>query len=261
MTLFALVHSPSVGPATWSAVADRLRDAGHEAVVPSLLTVTQAGAPYWPRVVAAVRAGLAGTGQAVPVVLVPHSNAGLFVPVLARDLGRPVECAIFADASVPSNEGATPVVGDDFLPFLRGLADRDGLLPRWTDWWTEDDVAPMLPDPAIRRAITEEQPRLPMDYYLERIPAPAGWDDLRCCYLQFSQAYNGQAAEARRRGWPVRHVPGEHLHQVVDPDAVTRTLLELVSGATGPGRDLPTPTGAVRADAVLCRTPRPCAAW
>jgi hypothetical protein len=213
-------------------VADRLRDIGHDAVVPSLLTVTDSGASYWPRVVAAVRAGLAGAEPAMPVVLATHSNAGLFVPVLARDLGRPVACAIFADASIPAEEGATPAVGDDFLPFLRGLADQDGLLPRWTDWWTEDDVAPMLPDPAIRRAITEEQPRLPMDYYLEPIPAPAGWADLCCCYLQFSQAYDGQAAEARRRGWPVRRVAGEHLHQVVDPDAVTRMMLELVSAAT-----------------------------
>jgi hypothetical protein len=237
MALFTLVHSPSVGPATWMPVADRLRDAGHETVVPSLLTVADGGAPYWPSVVAAVRAALAGADPARPVVLVPHSNAGLFVPVLARDLGRPVACAIFADASVPAEAGATPVVGDDFLPFLRELADHDGLLPRWTDWWTEDDVAPMLPDPVIRVAVTEEQPRLPMAYYLERIPAPVGWDDLACSYLQFSKAYDTQAAEARRRGWLVRHVPGEHLHQVVDPDAVTRTLLELVSAATQACRD------------------------
>ena len=231
MPLFVLVHSPMTGPSTWLPVADRLRDAGHDAVVPSLLTLAGGGAPYWPRVVAAVRAGLAGADQAAPVVLVPHSNAGLFVPVLARDLGRPVARAIFADASIPEADGETPVVGDGFLPFLRGLAGQDGLLPRWTDWWSEDEVAPMLPDPLIRRIVIAEQLRLPMDYFLERVPAPRGWDEMDCCYLQFSRAYDGQAAEAGRRGWPVAHVPGEHLHQVVDPEAVARAVLDLAADA------------------------------
>jgi len=229
MSLFALVHSPSVGPATWQPVAERLRESGHEAVVPSLLSVAAGRAPYWPRVVTAVRAGLAGKDPVSPLILAAHSNAGVFVPVLARDLGRPVACAIFADATVPAADGATSVAGDDFLPFLRGLADEDWMLPRWTDWWADSDIATVLPDPLIRRVITDEQPRLPLQYFVQRVPTPAGWDRVRCCFLQFSAAYDGEAAEARRRGWPVRHVPGEHLHQVVDPDAVTRALIELAT--------------------------------
>jgi hypothetical protein len=234
MPVFALVHSPSVGPSTWLPVAERLLDAGHEAVVPSLLTVTDDDPPYWPHVVAAVRAGLEETDPVAPVLLVAHSNAGLFVPVLARDLGRPVIRAIFADASVPVASGENPVVGDDFLPFLRGLADSSGMLPRWTDWWADDDVPQPLPDPHSRRLVVDEQPTLPMDYYLERVPSPAGWDDLDCCYLQFSQAYDGQADEARRRGWPVLRVPGEHLHQVVEPDAVAHAVLELAAAPAAP---------------------------
>jgi hypothetical protein len=199
--------------------------------VPSLLSVGEGGAPFWPRVSSAVRAGLAGTDPYQPVVLVPHSNAGLFLPVIARDVQRPVACSVFADASVPGRSGSTPVAEDEFLPFLRGLAGEDGLLPRWTDWWDAEDVTPMLPDPRVREIIIEEQPRLPLDYYLDEVPAPAGWDDHPCGYLLFSAGYVGQADEARRRGWPVRSTPGEHLHQVVDPDAVTRALLELVSAA------------------------------
>jgi len=231
MPIFVLIHSPSVGPATWQPVADRLRDAGHEVAVPSLLSVGDGGAPFWPRVSSAVRAGLAGIDPSQRVVLVPHSNAGLFVPVIARDLQRPVACSVFADASVPELSGSTPVAGEDFLPFLRGLADEDGLLPRWTDWWAAEDVLPMLPDPEVREVIIGEQPRLPLDYYLDRVPAPAGWDSHPCGYLLFSEGYEGLAEEARRRGWPVRTTPGEHLHQVVDPDAVTQALLELASAA------------------------------
>jgi hypothetical protein len=232
MPLFVLVHSPSVGPSTWHAVTDRLRDAGHDAVVPSLLSVGEDGPPYWPRVAAAVQSGLRGTDPYKPVVLVAHSNAGLFLPVIASELSRPVSGAIFADASVPPASGSTPVAEADFLPFLRGLAAEDGRLPQWTSWWDEADVTPMLPDPQVRQVITEEQPRLPLDYYLEVLPVPGGWDDHPCGYLLFSQAYEGQAAEARKRGWPVRAVRGEHLHQVVDPAGVTRALLELAGAAS-----------------------------
>jgi hypothetical protein len=43
MSLFVLVHSPSVGPSTWEQVADELREAGHDVVVPSLLRVGENG--------------------------------------------------------------------------------------------------------------------------------------------------------------------------------------------------------------------------
>jgi pimeloyl-ACP methyl ester carboxylesterase len=209
-------------------VAARLRDAGHDTVVPSLLGVGDGAPPYWPRVAAAVRDSLSGHDESrQPVVLVAHSNAGLFVPVIESGLGRSVECSIFADASIPPSSGSVQVAEDEFLPFLRDLADDDGRLPQWTSWWSEADVAPMLPDPATRQVIVAEQPRLPLDYYLEHIPVSEGWDDHPCGYLLFSQAYERQADEARRRDWPMRTTRGEHLHQVVDPSAVAQALLEL----------------------------------
>jgi hypothetical protein len=119
--------------------------------------------------------------------------------------------------------------GEEFLPFLRSLADPDGRLPRWTDWWDEDDIAPMFPSPQAREVITGEQPRLPLAYYQEQVPAPAGWDDHSCGYLLFSPAYQDQARQARQRGWPVQSLPGEHLHQIVDPDGVAHALLDLVA--------------------------------
>jgi hypothetical protein len=233
MSLFVLVHSPSVGPSTWEQVADELREAGHDVVVPSLLRVGENGPPYWCRVAPAVRDGLSGRHEAdEPVILVAHSNAGLFVPLIAKELGRPVACSIFADASIPPSAGSAPIAEEAFLPFLRDLADADGRLPQWTSWWSDEDVTPMLPDPLTRQVITAEQPRLPLEYYLEEIPVPDDWDREPCAYLLFSEAYEGQAAEAVRRGWPVRTTRGEHLHQVVDPAAVTRSLLELADLAS-----------------------------
>jgi hypothetical protein len=229
MAVFLLVHSPSVGPATWQPVAELLRESGHQVAVPSLLTVADDGPPFWPRVASAVRAGLPATGPREPLVLVAHSNAGVFVPVIAEGLGWPVARMIFADATVPAGQGETPLASDGLLPFLRGLADPDGRLPQWTDWWDEADVAPMFPSPQAREAVTREQPRLPLAYYLERVPVPAYWDQCRCCYLRFSEPYRDQEAQARERGWPVAVVPGEHLHQIVDPGAVTGAVLDLAA--------------------------------
>lgn len=237
-TTFLLVHSPAVGPSTWAPVAAALERRGHAAVVPDLTGVTAGGPPYWPRVVEAVRAAAqtphdtqpgipAGTRPARPVVLVVHSNAGLFAPVVKEGLGDRVVACVFAEARLPPRAGLVPAAEEDFLPFLRDLAGQSGLLPRWTDWWSEADVAALLPDPAVRAAVVAEQPRLPLTYYTQPVPVPAGWDDVRCSFLWYGPPYEEVAREAGRRGWPVRRVPGAHLHQVVDPEAVAEALLIL----------------------------------
>lgn len=222
-TTFVLVHSPSVGPSTWAAVAESLERRGHAAVVPDLTGVAAGGGPYWPRVVEAVRA----TAPDTPLVLVAHSNAGFFVPLVKEGLGERVVACVFADAHIPPRDGLIKVAEEGFLPFLRNLAGPGGVLPRWTDWWDEEDVVAMLPDPAVRVRVTGEQPRLPLDYYTQPVPVPAGWDDVRCSCLWFGPPYDTVAEQAARRGWPVTRVPGLHLHQLVDPEGVTDALLKL----------------------------------
>jgi hypothetical protein len=227
---FVLVHSPSVGPSTWRPVADRLIADGHQAAVPSLLDVGDSEPPFWPRVVDAVRAGLRDVPADQPVVLVAHSNAGLFVPAIATGIDQPVAGSVFVDAALPVRHGVTPVVPPELLATLRGMA-VDGRLPRWTDWWDEADVAPMFPDPDVRRTVVAEQPRLPLSYYEQDVPVPDGWADHPCGYLLFGPPYDDLADEARERGWPVGHLPGAHLHQLVDPDGTARHVVELVSGS------------------------------
>ncbi|WP_420035698.1 alpha/beta hydrolase [Streptomyces sp. cg28] len=233
-TTFVLVHSPSVGPATWRPVAARLEAAGHRVRVPSLLHVGDGGPPFWPRVADAVRADLSGLPDDSPVVLVVHSNAGLFLPVIRTALaGRPVTASVLVDAALPSRTGPTTAAPPGLLALLRPLADERGRLPRWTDWWDEADVAALFADaadPAIRRTVTDEQPRLPLAYYEQRVPAPTGWDDHPCSYLLFAPPYEDAAADAAERGWTVARLPGEHLHQLVDPAGVARALTELALG-------------------------------
>jgi pimeloyl-ACP methyl ester carboxylesterase len=104
-TSFVLVHSPSVGPRTWEPVARRLTELGWEAAVPSLLGVGQQGPPFWSRVVDAVRAGLDTSGQKQGVVLVAHSNIGLFIPVIAAALPGRVLGWILVDTALPPPPG------------------------------------------------------------------------------------------------------------------------------------------------------------
>ncbi|ETK36027.1 hypothetical protein [Microbispora sp. ATCC PTA-5024] len=219
---FLLVHSPSVGPTTWRPVAEALRARGHTAVVPPLTDVAAGPPPYWPRVVDEVAAG-APRGQ---LAVVAHSNAGLFVPLVVHALAGQIAACLFVDAALPPRrEGTVTAAEPEFLPFLRSLADESGVLPRWTSWWPEEDVAALLPDPRVREVVVAEQPRLPLSYYLEPIPVPARWDHVRSGYLWFAEAYAAQAKEAEERGWPVSRIPGEHLHQLVAPEAVADWLL------------------------------------
>ncbi|NDZ83577.1 alpha/beta hydrolase [Streptomyces sp. SID10853] len=226
--IFVLVHSPSVGPATWHPVAEQLAAAGHQVRVPSLLQVGAGGPPFWPRIAQAVRDDLAGIPKDQPLTLVAHSNAGLVVPSVRSGLDHPVTGSVFVDAALPARTGPTPAAPPELLEFLRPMA-VDGTLPRWTDWWDEADIAPLFSDPAMRQKVIAEQPRLPLAYYEQRVPVPDGWDDHPCSYLLFGPPYDDTAADARARGWRTAHLPGAHLHQMVDPVGTARHLLDLTA--------------------------------
>jgi hypothetical protein len=216
---FVLVHSPSVGPLTWAPVATTLKASGATALVPSVVDVADAGPPFWPRVAETVGAAIEQLPPDQPVVLVGHSNAGLFLPVIVAAAMRPVTGCLFVDAALPSRSGSTPVAPPELLGFLRHKA-TGGRLPQWTAWWDEADVAPMFPDPQTRASVSAEQPRLPLSYYEQHVPVPEGWDRRPCGYLLFGPPYEEVAQDARERGWDVDQVPGRHLHQLVDPQAV-----------------------------------------
>ncbi|NJC71253.1 alpha/beta hydrolase [Planosporangium thailandense] len=223
---FVLVHSPSVGPLTWASTAQQLEGAGAVAIVPSLVGVADAHPPFWRSVAENVAAAIDRLPQDQPVVIVAHSNAGLFVPAIVEAISRTIVGCLFVDAALPALAGPTPVASPELLEFLRAKV-TGGRLPQWTQWWDESDVAPMFPDVQTRRAVSAEQPRLPLSYYEELVPTPDGWDSRPCGYLLFGPPYEPVADDARQRGWTVDHVPGQHLHQLVDPRAVAERIVEM----------------------------------
>jgi pimeloyl-ACP methyl ester carboxylesterase len=214
---FVLIPSPLLGPTTWEPTARVLELLGRRARVPSLQCVSSGAPPYWPAGVDAIVRSAGGE----PVVLVPHSNSGLYVPAVIEALGDQVRGVVFVDAALP---GVGYYAQRDFLNTLAGA---DGLLPPWTSWWEESDVAELFADAAMRARVEAEQARMPLAYYDHLPPAPDGWDRLPCAYIWFAEPYDTGAERASAHGWPTRHVPGNHLHMLVDPDAVAAAVLEL----------------------------------
>src|SRR6266542_462638 len=124
--VFVLVHSPLVGPGTWTLVAQELERRGVQAVVPSLLAASDAPPPQWQQCVEIVRA--ATTMVSSPIVLVGHSGGGLLLPAIASAVAPDVSRFIFVDSGLPATTGKTPFVPPQFVEQLGSLA-VDGKLP------------------------------------------------------------------------------------------------------------------------------------
>ena len=226
----ALLPSPLLGPSVWQRVAAELKSNGW-----SVTTVPiSPTAPRTPEDV--LQTFLLAVPADRDVILVPHSNAGLYVPSLVRR-GRVVG-AVFVDAGLPPREGDVPLAPPAFFASLAGKADADGLLPPWTSWWDEADVAELFPNAAVRERVEREQSRLPLSYFAASLSVPLGWDDgLRGAYLAFGDTYGEDLESAADRGWPTTTMPARHLHTLMDPAAVASELQTLLSTIGFPAAD------------------------
>lgn len=217
----ALLPSPFLGPAVWEPVRERLTDRGWHVITP-----TPAVSPRDPHDV--LQAYLAALPYGEDLILVPHSNAGLYVPVIATQ--RRVRAFVFVDALLPTRSGfiemAPPAA---MLDVLRQKADADGLLPPWTAWWEEADVADLFPDSTIRERVERELPHLPLTYFDGSMPIAAGWDQRPGAYLAFGDTYDKHRTEAEKRGWSVVTLAGAHLHMLVEPVQVASQILAFVA--------------------------------
>lgn len=217
--LLCLLPSPLLGAAVWAPVASELTREGHAV---TLLT-TADEAPHTPHDVVEVFVRQIPGDR--PVVLVPHSNAGLYVPALTAR--RDVAANIFVDAGLPPASGSVAVTPPALYTFLEERADDDGLLPPWTQWWDEADVAPLFPNGDVRREVEADQRRLPLSYFSHRVHVPQEWDRTPAGYLAFGDTYAGEKAQAAARGWPVRTLTGHHLHMLVEPEKVALEISSL----------------------------------
>lgn len=220
---FILVHSPLVGPATWSWVADELGRRGHRVAVPSPAPSIVLGG--WPAFVHAVVRQIVVD---VRGVLVGHSGAGPLLPVIASQLEAPAARLVFVDAGVPPLRGEAALVPEHFRDSLTGLA-QDGMLPKWSEWFGPGTMETLIPDPDRRATILAELPQIPLSFFDDPVPMPDAWSDRDCAYILLSDPYRSDADEAASRGWPVVELPGAHLDLVTRPAEVTEALLDVAT--------------------------------
>jgi len=219
--LLALLPSPLLGSAVWQPVARVLADHGWHTVICVAAPPVRTGQD-------ALDAFVAMLPAEQDLVVVPHSNAGVYVPELVMQ--RRVVGAVFVDAVLPPGRGYVPLAPPAFLDLLREKADDDGLLPVWTSWWDEADVMDLFPDAQTRARVEIEQQQLPLSYFESTLPIPQGWDDIPGAYLAFGDTYATERDQAARRRWPVSTLSGGHLHMLIDPEKVAAELVALISG-------------------------------
>lgn len=224
--LVVLMHSPFVGPATLRPLAAALSRRGRRAVVPDLRRVGASSEPASEVIAAA----MASAADEPSVWLVPHSNAGVYVPVVAAALGRRYCGAVFMDALLPAS-GSTRVASAEMRRMLDARTDRRGVLPRWSEWWPAGVMDELVPDPVRRRALVANQPRVSASYLAHRVPAPKHWQSRPACYVAFGDAYADELQRARAAHWATVRLEGLHLHAVVAPDEVAHAIVALMDGS------------------------------
>ena len=217
-THFVLLPSPLLGAAVWEPVATELRGSGQVATVVVL--------PGPVRSPVDVLEGFFSSLPDEPVVLVPHSNAGLFVPALAER--HSVLATVFVDAALPPTDAPTTTSASGaFYEFLTKKADARGVLPAWTRWWSEEEVSGLFPDAATRERVEKQQQHLPLTYFAEALTVPQGWDAEPCAYLAFGDTYADETRVARERRWSVAVTSGGHLDMLWNPARVAQHVQRL----------------------------------
>src|SRR6266436_3363265 len=169
VTRLLLVHSPLVGCATWDLVAADLARCGWEVGVPDLTGTVTAGPPYCVRQAEVIARSASGQ----PAILIGHSGAGSLLAAAGAIIDQ-VRGYIFADAGLPT-PGQTwmQTVPPELATQLREMADNQGWLPPWPQWWGDGALAELIPDPAARRHFAVGCPRLPLAMFDEvQPPAP-----------------------------------------------------------------------------------------
>ena len=215
-----ILPSPLLGPASYAPLASSLTDHGSLTVVAPL----PEGGVTPERVLDLFRSTVAESGA---TLLLAHSNAGYYAPIVADELGLPT---IFMDAALPVEDASQTVLAPTaFAGFVASLPIRDGLLPPWPLWWDRADIAQLVPDEHWLDLVTREAPRLAPTYFTTPIPVPRGWDGRPAAYLGFGDTYAAELAFAERAGWVVRREDGHHLTHLAEPCRVADIVLALCS--------------------------------
>ncbi len=220
MGKYFLLHSPVVGPTSWRWVSEELRSMGHEVEI--LVISPAATFRGWEEVVEEVVVQVTGEDDAI---FVAHSGAGPLLPTIVDRSKARGSSMVFVDAGLPATTTDTPLMPGAFLKQLSAITE-DGLLPPWSEWFGPGVMALLIPDSNKRELIEFELPRIPLSYFYGSVPPVRKWPAERNGYVLLSDAYMDDAEEARRRGWPVVELFGEHLDLITKAPEVALAVVQ-----------------------------------
>jgi hypothetical protein len=227
--MYVLIHSPLVGPLTWSLVAEEMRKRDLDVMIPRLQDTPGSEEPFWKQHAQSVAAALTQIPADMPVTLVAHSGAGPLLPAIRQEIPNPVRACVFVDASIPHNGKSRLdlMAAEDpaWAAEFRRELERGERFPAWNF----DDLADVLPDEALRRQIVAELRPRGLDFFTEPIPVLDGWPDALCIYIQFTASYEEPAARARKLGWPTYKLEAGHFHMLFDVKTVTDMITGIVA--------------------------------
>jgi hypothetical protein len=218
VTRAVLLPSPFLPALAYAPLVDALGRRGWGVVVATTATVPDGPDPV-------LTAYADRVERERPDIVLAHSNAGRYA--VAAAAGVPV---VLIDAALPPESGDATLAPEALLDLLSGLADSQGLLPPWTRWWPDEDLAAVVPDPHVLADIRAVEPRLPLAYVAGRLGAPSRWQEAPQAFLALGGTYADELALATRLGWPTAVLDGAlHLHHLVDPDAVAAAVVDLAA--------------------------------
>lgn len=228
-----LIPSPLLGPASWHPVADVLTQRGCRAVVAETTMTTTADLDHltpWVNELLTMEV----PDRDVPTSVVAHSAACPRTPLAVEELigkGWAIDSMILVDGRFPDGKSFTESSAR-FGDTLDGMVRPDDYLPPWPRWWGSL-VNGLVVDPIARDLVFSEARPVPRSWFDQPAPVPDLTDRVAAGFLSFGPGYAEACEVAYKAGWVTNRLGGDHLHQVVAPEAVAASLIDMVTTMTG----------------------------
>lgn len=222
-----LLPSPLLGTSSWLGVAAALERRQQEAIIARTTMTTTATLDHvTPWVDQILEIPVPDDDLAVTVVA--HSAAVPRVPYVAHRLyekGWNIASFICVDGRFPDGRAFT-VSEPTFGPMLDSIVRPDDYLPPWPRWWGSL-IEGLVVDPAARDQVFGEARPIPRTWFDQGCAVPEMPDTIGRAFLSFGPGYAESCKRAAAEGWLTYHLAGDHLHQVVEPEAVANTLVAI----------------------------------
>jgi pimeloyl-ACP methyl ester carboxylesterase len=222
-----IIQGPPVGASGMMPLADRLRTKGLNVHVPDVLDGQETPPPWSVWSTHLMR--LLSLDGRIPV-LVGYSASTTLAAELATRI--PTQGIVFLDGDIPPATGRVAPGSERVRRRVEALADIDGRLPLWSDWYTTEEeravigISTLQANAKVWDAFKRDQPRMTRDWFCDEVDLPP-WGNVAAGYVQLCSFFDRSAEEAEKRGWPVVRLRGTHLHPTLEPEETAKAILRV----------------------------------